>query len=73
MVTIFTHLKFKKIKYKNLLKKSKKPIFIIGQGPLISDEAENLFYFLLDIYNKSSISIGRVLMFYKIILVELVP
>ena len=41
-------------KYKNLLKKSKKPIFIIGQGPLISDEAENLFYFLLDIYNKSS-------------------
>ncbi len=41
-------------KYKNLLKKSKKPIFIIGQGPLISDEAENLFYFLLDIYNKTS-------------------
>ena len=44
----------KDLKYKNLLKKSKKPIFIIGQGPLISDEAENLFYFLLDIYNKSS-------------------
>ena len=41
-------------KYKNLLKKSKKPIFIIGQGPLISDEAENLFYFILDIYNKSN-------------------
>ena len=44
----------KDLKYKNLLKKSKKPIFIIGQGPLISDEAENLFYFLLDIYNKSN-------------------
>ena len=44
----------KDLKYKNLLKKSKKPIFIIGQGPLISNEAENLFYFLLDIYNKSS-------------------
>ncbi|MFL2661959.1 MAG: NADH-quinone oxidoreductase subunit NuoG [Alphaproteobacteria bacterium] len=43
----------KSIKYKKLLKKSKKPIFIIGQGPLISDDAENLFYFLLDIYNKS--------------------
>jgi NADH-quinone oxidoreductase subunit G len=43
----------KSLKYKNLLKKSKKPIFIIGQGPLISDDAENLFYFLLDIYNKS--------------------
>ena len=44
----------KDLKYKNLLKKSKKPIFIIGQGPLISHEAENLFYFLLDIYNKSN-------------------
>ncbi len=44
----------KKLKYKNLLKKSKKPIFIIGQGPLITDDAENLFYFLLDIYNESS-------------------
>ena len=44
----------KNLKYKNLLKKSKKPIFIIGQGPLISDDAESLFYFLLDIYNKSS-------------------
>ena len=43
----------KSLKYKNLLKKSKKPIFIIGQGPLISDDAENLFYFLLNIYNKS--------------------
>jgi len=42
----------KSLKYKNLLKKSKKPIFIIGQGPLVSDDAENLFYFLLDIYNK---------------------
>jgi len=41
-------------KYKNLLKKSKKPIFIIGQGPLISNDAQNLFYFLLDIYNKSN-------------------
>ena len=44
----------KDLKYKNLLRKSKKPIFIIGQGPLTSNEAENLFYFLLDIYNKSS-------------------
>tara|TARA_X000000950_G_scaffold203467_1_gene244794 strand:+ start:5697 stop:7733 length:2037 start_codon:yes stop_codon:yes gene_type:complete len=43
----------KSLKYKKLLKKSKKPIFIIGQGPLISDDAENIFYFLLDIYNKS--------------------
>ena len=48
------HIIKKNLKYKNLLKRSKKPIFIIGQGPLISDDSENLFYFLLDIYNKSS-------------------
>ena len=43
----------KSLKYKSLFKKSKKPIFIIGQGPLVSDDAATLFYFLLDIYNKS--------------------
>ncbi len=40
-------------KYSKYLKKSKKPIFIIGQGALTSDEGEELFYYLLDVYNKS--------------------
>ena len=41
-------------KFSGLLKKSKNPLFIIGQGPLISKDGESLFYFLLDLYNKNS-------------------
>ena len=41
-------------KYSKYFKKSKKPIFIIGQGALTSDEGEELFYYLLDVYNKST-------------------
>ncbi len=40
-------------KYSNLLKKSKKPIFILGQGPLCSPEAENIFNFVLNLHNKT--------------------
>ncbi|MEE2694783.1 MAG: NADH-quinone oxidoreductase subunit NuoG [Pseudomonadota bacterium] len=41
-------------KFRNLLKKSKKPLFIIGQGPLCSSDSENLFNFTLDLYNRVS-------------------
>ena len=42
----------KNTKFENLLKKSKKPIFIIGQGPLCSSEGENIFNFVLNLHNK---------------------
>ena len=55
-------------KFSGLLKKSKNPLFIIGQGPLISKDGESLFYFLLDLYNKNSkTKNGQDLIFFKII------
>jgi NADH-quinone oxidoreductase subunit G len=39
-------------KYIDLFKKSKKPLFIIGQGPLCSSDSENIFNFTLDLYNR---------------------
>ena len=44
-------LNLQKAKYKSILNKSKKPIFIIGQGPLCSSEGENVFNFALNCYN----------------------
>ena len=38
-------------KYKKLLQRSKKPIFLIGQGPLCSSESESIFNYLLKLYN----------------------
>ncbi len=39
-------------KHSRLLNKSKKPIFILGQGPLCSSEGENIFNFVLNLHNK---------------------
>jgi len=39
-------------KFTKILKKSRKPLFIIGQGPLSTDHGGDLFHFILKIYNK---------------------
>ena len=39
-------------KYKKILNKSRKPLFIIGQGPLSTDNGEDVFHFTLKTYNK---------------------
>ena len=44
-------LNLQKPKHQSILNKSKKPLFIIGQGPLCSDEGENLFNYTLNLYN----------------------
>ncbi len=44
-------LNLQKDTYKKLISKAKKPLFIIGQGPLCSPEGEEIFNFLLSIYN----------------------
>ena len=41
-------------KPRSLLNRSKKPLFIIGQGPLCSNDGENIFNFCLDLYEKIS-------------------
>ena len=57
--------------YKKLIAKAKKPLFIIGQGPLCSPEAEEIFNYLLSLHNSLvKIILGMVLMFFKIIQVE---
>ncbi|MFL2661709.1 MAG: NADH-quinone oxidoreductase subunit NuoG [Alphaproteobacteria bacterium] len=38
-------------KYKKLLQRSKKPLFLIGQGPLCSPESESIFNYLLNLHN----------------------
>ena len=43
----------KKSNLTSIFKKSKKPLFIIGQGPLCSPEAENIFNFVLNFHNKT--------------------
>ena len=37
--------------YKKLIAKAKKPLFIIGQGPLCSPESEEIFNYLLSLHN----------------------
>ena len=37
--------------YKKLIAKAKKPLFIIGQGPLCSPEGEEIFNYLLSLHN----------------------
>ncbi len=46
-------LNLQKSKYKNLINKASKPLFIIGQGPLCSDEAEKIFNYILSVHNKT--------------------
>ena len=41
-----------KEKNKRLLKKSKKPIFIIGQGALCRDDGKEIFSYSKDLYDK---------------------
>ncbi len=42
-----------KSQFQKLLNKSKKPLFIIGQGPLCSVNGENIFNYVLNIHNNS--------------------
>ena len=44
-------LNLQKSKYKNLISRASKPLFIIGQGPLCSVEAEKIFNYILSIHN----------------------
>ena len=37
--------------YKKLITKAKRPLFIIGQGPLCSPEGEEIFNYLLSLHN----------------------
>ncbi len=46
-------INLKKSNLSSIFKKSKKPLFIIGQGPLCSPEAENIFNFILNLHNKT--------------------
>ena len=45
-----TNLRNKKLN--SVFNKSKKPLFLIGQGPLCSPDAENIFHFVLNLHNK---------------------
>ncbi len=36
----------------SIFNKSKKPLFLIGQGPLCSPDAENIFHFVLNLHNE---------------------
>ena len=44
-------LNLQKNTYKKLIAKARKPLFIIGQGPLCSSEGEEIFNYLLSLYN----------------------
>ena len=66
-------LKLKEKKTAEILKKSSKPLFILGQAAMCAEDAESIFNFSLSlIINIQKIINGMVLMFYKIFLVELV-
>ena len=45
-------LRLKEKKFTEILKKSKKPMFILGQGAMCAEDAESIFNFSLMIYNK---------------------
>ena len=66
-------LRLKEKKFTEILKKIKKPMFILGQGAMCAEDAESIFNFSLMIYNKhkKKIMSGMVLMFSKILQVEL--
>ena len=47
-------LKLKEKKFTEILKKSKKPMFILGQGAMCAEDSESIFNFSLMVYHKYS-------------------
>ena len=47
-------LKLKEKKYSEIIRKSSKPMFVLGQGAMCAENAESIFNFCLSIYKKYS-------------------